>query len=792
MGRGQKVNCKRNPKKRARDKDSDDSDEDYVVENEEYVSDDDSEDCRISLDGYASEESFDSFVEEEEEFRKPVRSRKKSGSLGDGKVEGKTSQKRTRVSYDDEDEEYINDDEGETDEEFTPDEDDDDCLDEDEELTVKRKSRNVKVIKRRVPKRGSGRCRKRIRKSRVLEKPLARKGRNKRKLKKKERCEYDDEDDGDFLADSSIVGEKSKKHSGVRKRKFAVNSDSDFLSNGSSDYDYTISEEEREQVREANQLFGDLKTSLRSSSAGKRFQENGDLCEQTKPLGRKGKEKVEEVKSELGRQVCGICLSEEDKRRFRGTLDCCSHYFCFTCIMEWSKVESRCPLCKQRFRTITKNGRSIVGVDLRNMVIQVPKRDQVYQPTEEEIRSYIDPYENVICKECHEGGDDGLMLLCDLCDSSAHTYCVGLGRQVPEGNWYCDDCRPVALGSSSSQTQDSLPDQWNISSNIFNRPSLMLNLEEGLDPNLESSPRLTVPQAFGSLSSPRFPTGDNHVASPVSGAGASTLSGRRHIHRNIRILLSNMNPSTNMNPVANRIDVISAASLRNDLSNSQIDLGRETALQNLRTQEVDTLEQTHHEERLQTNDHQPSSFQNRDSFYLTPNQLTRQTVQDPTIPTADRPVNLTLWPELMGINSMPGYEQLHEFGSRAMTGHGGTLSSYPVREESPFYDVKEKLQSMVKNHLASLSHDTELDHDTFKDISRSSTHTILAACGLEHKRSEVHTVPPPSTCIHMDRVVAGQTSPMKGCCSSCFDSFVRDVVKRIMDKRPRQWLTLGL
>ncbi|KAJ6928433.1 hypothetical protein NC652_012513 [Populus alba x Populus x berolinensis] len=607
------------------------------------------------------------FVEEEEEFRKPVRSRKKSGSLGDGKVEGKTSQKRTRVSYDDEDEEYINDDEGETDEEFTPDEDDDDCLDEDEELTVKRKSRNVKVIKRRVPKRGSGRCRKRIRKSRVLEKPLARKGRNKRKLKKKERCEYDDEDDGDFLADSSIVGEKSKKHSGVRKRNFAVNSDSDFLSNGSSDYDYTISEEEREQVREANQLFGDLKTSLRSSSAGKRFQENGDLCEQTKPLGRKGKEKVEEVKSELGRQVCGICLSEEDKRRFRGTLDCCSHYFCFTCIMEWSKVESRCPLCKQRFRTITKNGRSIVGVDLRNMVIQVPKRDQVYQPTEEEIRSYIDPYENVICKECHEGGDDGLMLLCDLCDSSAHTYCVGLGRQVPEGNWYCDDCRPVALGSSSSQTQDSLPDQWNISSNIFNRPSLMLNLEEGK-------------QLF----------------------------------------------------------------------------------QNLRTQEVDTLEQTHHEERLQTNDHQPSSFQNRDSFYLTPNQLTRQTVQDPTIPTADRPVNLTLWPELMGINSMPGYEQLHEFGSRAMTGHGGTLSSYPVREESPFYDVNEKLQSMVKNHLASLSHDTELDHDTFKDISRSSTHTILAACGLEHKRSEVHTVPPPSTCIHMDRVVAGQTSPMKG------------------------------
>ncbi|CAK7340593.1 unnamed protein product [Dovyalis caffra] len=810
MGRGERVNCKRNLKKRVRDRDkgSDDSDEDYVVENDENVSDDDSEDCRVSLDGYASEECFDSFVEEEEgedeeeeeeeeeeEFSKPVRSKKKKSSLGNGKIEGKTSRKRKRVSYEDDDgdEEYVNDDEDEDDEEFTPDEEDDCCLDEDEELTVKRKNRIVKVVKRRVLKRGSGRGRKRRRKSRVTKKPLAKKGRNKRRLKKKERCEYDDEDDGDFLADSPGAREKSKKNSGARKRKFAVNSDSDFVSNGgSSDYDYTISEEEREQVREASQLYGELKTSLRSSSVGKRVQENGDLCQQTKPLGRKGKEKVKEVKPELGKQVCGICLSEEDKRRLRGTLDCCSHYFCFTCIMEWSKVESRCPLCKQRFRTITKNGRSAVEVDVRNMVIQVPKRDQVYQPTEEEIRSYIDPYENVICKECHEGGDDGLMLLCDLCDSSAHTYCVGLGRQVPEGNWYCDDCRPVALGSSSSQAQDPLPDQWNTSNNIFNRPSPILNLEEGLDPNLESSPRLTVPQVFGSLSSPRFPTGDIQVASPVSGAGASTLSGRRHLHRHIRILLSNRNPSTNMNPVANRIDALSAASLHSDLSNSQIDPGRETALQNLRTQEIGTSDQTLHEERLLANDRHSSSFENRDSFYLTPNQLRRQTVQDPTMATADRSVNLTLWPELMGINSMPSYEQFHQFNSRSSTEPDGTLSSYQGRGESQFYDVKEQLQSMVKNHLRSFSQDIELDHDTFKDIARSSTHTILAACGLEHKRSEVHTVPQPSTCIHIDRVVAGQTSVMKGCCSSCFDSFVRDVVKRIMDTRPRQWLTLGL
>ncbi|KAJ6384600.1 hypothetical protein OIU78_027833 [Salix suchowensis] len=422
---------------RDKDKGSDDSDEDYVVENEENVSDDDSEDCQVSLDGYPSEESFDGFAEEEEEgegeeeeeeeFRKPVRSKKRISS-GKGKIEGKASRKRKRAFYDDDDDddddEYVNDDGDEEDEEFTPDEEDDDCLDEDDELTVESKNRNVKVVKRRVPKRGSGRVMKR-RNSRVRKKPLEKKGRNKRRLKKKERCEHEDEDededDGEFLADSPVRREKNKKSSGVRKRKFFVNSDSDLVSNGSSDDEYTVSGEEREQ-------------------------------------------------------------------------------------------KSRCPLCKQRFSTIAKSGRSAMGVDLRNMVIEVPKRDQVYQPTEEEIRSYIDPYENVICKECHEGGDDGLMLLCDLCDSSAHTYCVGLGQQVPEGNWYCDDCRPVALGSTSSQAQDPLHDQWNSSNNIFNRPPPVLNLEGGLDPNLESSPRLTIPNVFGNLSSPRFLAGDSHVA----------------------------------------------------------------------------------------------------------------------------------------------------------------------------------------------------------------------------------------------------------------------------------------
>lgn len=51
-----------------------------------------------------------------------------------------------------------------------------------------------------------------------------------------------------------------------------------------------------------------------------------------------------------------------------------------------------------------------------------------------------DPYSEVKCGVCHGIADESLLLLCDLCDSAAHTYCVGLGVTVPEGDWFCQDC----------------------------------------------------------------------------------------------------------------------------------------------------------------------------------------------------------------------------------------------------------------------------------------------------------------------------------------------------------------
>ncbi|GLT52883.1 hypothetical protein SLA2020_261950 [Shorea laevis] len=52
----------------------------------------------------------------------------------------------------------------------------------------------------------------------------------------------------------------------------------------------------------------------------------------------------------------------------------------------------------------------------------------------------FDPFSQVQCSVCHQMTDESLLLLCDLCDSASHTYCIGLGFTVPEGDWFCHDC----------------------------------------------------------------------------------------------------------------------------------------------------------------------------------------------------------------------------------------------------------------------------------------------------------------------------------------------------------------
>jgi len=193
---------------------------------------------------------------------------------------------------------------------------------------------------------------------------------------------------------------------------------------------------------------------------------------------------------------------------------------------------------------------------------------QVYQPSEEELRGMLDPYEHVVCMECQQGGDDNLMLLCDICDSSAHTYCVGLGREVPEGHWYCECCKSVSDGQDQ-MSGVTVPDQEAsqststcVSTNSP-RPASMFGRSSSLRIDLNSLPR-------------DF-TGEEFVSSPISGSGASTVSGRRHIRQRIHVILStnrqrqasagtNMFHSNSASDIAHNGDAFPVADTHNPLS----------------------------------------------------------------------------------------------------------------------------------------------------------------------------------------------------------------------------------
>lgn len=67
---------------------------------------------------------------------------------------------------------------------------------------------------------------------------------------------------------------------------------------------------------------------------------------------------------------------------------------------------------------------------------------------------FLDPYVNIVCLDCNEAGDGDLLLLCDHYDSTYHTYCVGLGRAIPKGDWYCQGYQTSMLGQSNTHDED--------------------------------------------------------------------------------------------------------------------------------------------------------------------------------------------------------------------------------------------------------------------------------------------------------------------------------------------------
>ncbi|XP_041710710.1 bromodomain adjacent to zinc finger domain protein 1A isoform X1 [Coregonus clupeaformis] len=66
---------------------------------------------------------------------------------------------------------------------------------------------------------------------------------------------------------------------------------------------------------------------------------------------------------------------------------------------------------------------------------------------------------NARCKVCRRKGDAENMLLCDCCDRGHHIHCVRPKlKAVPEGDWFCPECRPKQRANRLTSRQRSSVD----------------------------------------------------------------------------------------------------------------------------------------------------------------------------------------------------------------------------------------------------------------------------------------------------------------------------------------------
>ncbi|XP_061676310.1 bromodomain adjacent to zinc finger domain protein 1A isoform X2 [Syngnathoides biaculeatus] len=67
---------------------------------------------------------------------------------------------------------------------------------------------------------------------------------------------------------------------------------------------------------------------------------------------------------------------------------------------------------------------------------------------------------NARCRVCRRKGDADNMLLCDGCDRGHHTRCLRPRlKSVPEGDWFCPDCRPKKRSGRLPSRQHSSMDE---------------------------------------------------------------------------------------------------------------------------------------------------------------------------------------------------------------------------------------------------------------------------------------------------------------------------------------------
>ncbi|KAI4335863.1 hypothetical protein L6164_014467 [Bauhinia variegata] len=521
-------------------------------------------------------------------------------------------------------------------------------------------------------------------------------------------------------------------------------------------------------------------------------------------------------------KLCGICYSDNGVS-IRGEIDCCNHYFCFVCIMEWAKHESRCPICRQRFSTIRRPPKPGVFPSFR--VVKVPVRDQVYHHNGNVTTGPVDPYAQVQCCVCHGNGDDSLLLLCDLCDTGSHTYCVGLGYTVPEGDWFCHDCTVSWATSSDNGETDK--------SNVMPRAETSVSMFDILkEPNRQVVTRPRSP-----------PSQQNQSFSPEM--GARTLHRCRYVRRSIQALRENWNVIRNgslgfcstsrsdelisqrqngkSNPLHSMPSVSQQHSpIQHGPSSSKLhdeglkDVDKAWKMMNRARMMHRTQLGTSGVKKILEN-RRPSKLQVQEQRRVN----TKKVIKHARDHSARQLPEYCELPFSGRVHSSSSIQSVscHESGDKSFTKEQSTFNSRasfvgsaPSRgkcvetsssgrevgnksnrnqrldeickggKTGKTDDAKNEIKSLVKLNLKVLSRDKKLGVDMFKEVGRCATHTILSACISEQQKSDIFSSSSVLKCNHSEGDVQPfhKSTLMPNSCRQCFYAFVNSVVNSIM------------
>ncbi|KAJ3694772.1 hypothetical protein LUZ60_000149 [Juncus effusus] len=428
--------------------------------------------------------------------------------------------------------------------------------------------------------------------------------------------------------------------------------------------------------------------------------------------------------------MCGICLSGS-ARSIRAGIDGCGHQFCFVCIMEWAKIETRCPLCKRRFGAVRRP--AAAGLFEEERIVRICERNQVYNPYGIESTAINEPTNpNTNCTICNSRENESFLLLCNLCNSASHTFCTGLGWTVPDSNWYCADCTICKTEQERYQ------------------PETLENIPSGQE-TLEKIRAVRNGDSSADLNIYDFVPGTEELV-PIAELAPNS---NNNLNNNNSKRLQNR-----INFIRANWDLMRAGDLEFNAGFVNPNSGErkgKSLVESSRNRDVSKSWKMLSKAKPVINKKKP--VENNSVVNSRP-QNSNRGIRIPVFRKTGNSYN--------GISSDKSRKDSSSFGNGNVC---NTKSVLMIKNQE---QAKSKIQSLVKDNLKIY----KLGTDRFKEVARVSTHLILAACGFNHSPLAARNFPK-LLCYHNNVI---RSNLMPNSCKECFYSFVYEVVKSVISE----------